>query len=79
MNTQLIESVIQLIRSLSLEEQAIVEERLFFDFAYPSTPDLITLALQGGSFEFLNDEPDLYSLTDGELILSINVDRSTLP
>ena len=46
-----------------------VEERLFFDFAYPSTPDLITLALQGGSFEFLNDEPDLYSLTDGEPIL----------
>jgi hypothetical protein len=68
MNTQLVESVIQLIRSLSPEEQAIVEEKLFFDFAYPSTPDLITLALRGSSFEFLNDELDIYSLTDGEPI-----------
>jgi hypothetical protein len=67
-NTQLIESIIQVIRSLSLEEQAILEEKLFFDFADPSTPDLITLALRGNSFEFLNDEPDLYSLDDGDPI-----------
>lgn len=69
MNTQLVESIIQLIRSLSPEEQAIVEEKLFFDVIYPSTPDIITLALRGGSFEFLNDEPEIYSLTDGEPIL----------
>ncbi|OLP18513.1 hypothetical protein BST81_10565 [Leptolyngbya sp. 'hensonii'] len=68
MNTQLIDSIIQVIRSLSPEEQAILEEKLFFDFAYPSTPDIITLALQCGSFDFLNDEPDLYSLDDGEPI-----------
>lgn len=53
MNTQLIESVIQLLRSLSLEEQAIVEERLFFDLAYPSTPDLITLARLRWQFRVL--------------------------
>mgnify|MGYP001123944215 CR=1 FL=1 len=66
MNTQLVESIIQVIRSLSPEEQAVLEERLFFNSTYPSTPDILTLALQGGSFDFLNDEPDLYSLDDGE-------------
>lgn len=68
MNTQLVESIIQVIRSLSPEEQAVLEERLFFNSTYPSTPDIINLALQGGSFDFLNDEPDLYSLDDGEPI-----------
>ncbi|MCJ2542486.1 hypothetical protein [Thermostichus vulcanus] len=66
MNIHLVESIIQVIRSLSPEEQAILEEKLFFDVAYPSSPDLITLALRGNSFEFLDDEPDLYSLDDGE-------------
>jgi len=66
MNTRLVESVIQLIRSLSPEEQAIVQEQILVNFTNPSTPDMITLALRGGSFEFLNDEPDLYSLNDGE-------------
>ncbi len=68
MNTQLIESIIQVIRSLSPEEQAALTEKLFLDSAYPSTSDIMTLALQGGSFDFLHDEPDLYSLDDGEPI-----------
>lgn len=65
MNTNLVESIIQVIRSLSPEEQAILEEKLFFDSSDPSTADILALALKGNSFEFLNDEPDLYSLEDG--------------
>jgi hypothetical protein len=68
MNIQLIESIIQVIHSLSPEEQAVLTEKLFLDTAYPLTTDLVTLALQGGSFEFLHDEPDLYNLDDGEPI-----------
>jgi hypothetical protein len=61
MNTQPVESIIQPIRSLSPKEQAIVASKLFFNSTYPSTPNIVTLALQGSSFDFLNDEPDLYS------------------
>ncbi len=68
MNTQLIDSIIHIIRSLSPEEQAMLEEKLFFDCTYPSTSAIITLALRGSSFEFLNEEPDLYTLDDGEPI-----------
>ena len=65
MNTNLVESIIQVIRSLSPEEQAILEEKLFFDSSDSSTADILALALKGNSFECLNDEPDLYSLEDG--------------
>jgi hypothetical protein len=68
MNTQLIDSLVTIIHSLSPEEQAILGEKLFFDNSYPSSNDIMTLASQGGSFDFLNDEPDLYSLDDGEPI-----------
>ncbi|WP_205369590.1 hypothetical protein [Thermoleptolyngbya sp. PKUAC-SCTB121] len=73
MNTQLIDAIIQVIGSLSPEEQAALAEKLFFDCAYPSTSDILTLALRGSSldflnFDFLNSEPDLYTLDDGEPI-----------
>lgn len=35
MNTQLINSLVQAIRSLSPQEQAALEEKLFFAFDYP--------------------------------------------
>ena len=68
MNTQLIDSLVQIIYSLSTEERSVLEEKLFFEPAYPSTTDIITLALRGSSFNFLAQEPDLYSLSDGEPI-----------
>jgi hypothetical protein len=37
MNAQLIDSLVQLIHSLSPEERAILEEKLFFEDTYPST------------------------------------------
>ncbi|HZR99892.1 MAG TPA: CopG family transcriptional regulator [Chloroflexota bacterium] len=32
----------------------------------PSAPELAALAERGGAFDWLADEPDLYSLADGE-------------
>lgn len=68
MNTKLVESLLQVILSLSNEERLLLEEKLFFDSSEPSTRDLIQLAQIGGSFKFLEDEPDIYSLEDGEPI-----------
>ncbi|MEH2014222.1 hypothetical protein [Nostoc sp.] len=68
MNTKLVESLLQVILSLSDEERSQLEEKLFFDSLEPSTRDLMQLAQTGRVFEFLNDEPDIYSLKDGELI-----------
>ncbi len=45
MNTQLINSLVQLIHSLSPEERAVLEEKLFFEDTYPSPSELITLSL----------------------------------
>ena len=69
MNTKLVESLVQVILSLSAQERSLLEEKLFFDSSSPSSRDLMRLAQQGGAFDFLHDEPDLYSLKDGEPIL----------
>ena len=66
MNTKLVESLVQVILSLSAQERSLLEEKLFFD---SSSYDLMRLAQQGGAFDFLHDEPDLYTLKDGEAIL----------
>jgi hypothetical protein len=73
MNTQLIDSLVQVIRALPTAERMALTEQLFLDSTasvsgdqtYPTTKELTTLALQSGSFNFLAQEPDLYSLEDG--------------
>lgn len=68
MNMQLVDSLYQAIRSLSTEERSVLEEKLFFEPDEPVTSEVVTLALKGGSFDFLADEPDLYNSEDGEPI-----------
>ncbi|MBN8564772.1 MAG: hypothetical protein J0L70_30020 [Leptolyngbya sp. UWPOB_LEPTO1] len=68
MNVQLVESLVQAIRSLSPAEQVLLEEKLWASIHEPSTLELMQLAEQGGSFDFWHDEPDLYTLEDGEPI-----------
>jgi hypothetical protein len=76
MNTQLVDSLVQLIRALPTAERTALTEQLFLDSSvgvfgdqtYPTTQELTALALQSGSFDFLYQEPDLYSLEDGESI-----------
>lgn len=68
MNTKLVESLLQVILSLSDEDRSLLEEKLFFDSSKPSTRDLMLLTQTGGTFNFLENEPDIYSLNDGEPI-----------
>jgi hypothetical protein len=66
MNTKLVESITQIIFSLSKDEQALLKEKLFLDLSEPSTDELMKLAQTGESLNFLYNEPDLYSLEDGK-------------
>ncbi len=66
MNTKLVESLIQLILSLPEDERSLLQQQLFFDASYPSTHDIMELTQKSGSLNFLHDEPDLYTLEDGE-------------
>ena len=68
MNTQLVESIYQVIQSLSDEERSLLEEKLYTNLSYPSQQEIIALAETGSVFDFLNNEPDLYSLEDGEAV-----------
>jgi hypothetical protein len=81
-NTQLVNSIIDLIESLPQAEQNLLTQRLFFDSAvaaqlvgeektpeklnYPAVREIANIAQIGGSFDFLDREPDLYTLDDGE-------------
>ncbi|MDJ0582430.1 hypothetical protein [Crocosphaera sp.] len=68
MNHKLVDSLITIICSLSEEERKNFEEKLFFDNNQISTQELINLAQKGHSFDFLVDEPDIYTLEDGESV-----------
>ena len=60
--------MITIIGSLSEEERENFEEKLFFDNNQIRTQELINLAQKGNSFDFLADEPDIYTLEDGESV-----------
>jgi hypothetical protein len=77
-NTQLVNSIVDLIESLPQAEQNLLTKRLFFDSSliseadtsgnldYPCLKEVTNLAQMGGSFDFLKYEPDLYTIDDGE-------------
>jgi hypothetical protein len=68
MNTKLVESITQVIFSLSKDEQILLKEKLFLELSEPSTEEIMKLAQTGESLNFLYNEPDLYTLEDGEPI-----------
>jgi hypothetical protein len=68
-NTKLVETLIQVIQTLSSAERNLLEEKLFLETSEPSTQEIINLAVSGGSLEFLENEPDIYTLEDGEPII----------
>jgi hypothetical protein len=68
MNTQLVESLVSVIRSLSSEERSLLVEELFGERTYPNKSELLILGQNGNSFDFLENEPDLYTAEDGESI-----------
>jgi hypothetical protein len=64
-NTQMVESLVQLICSLPVAERTLLETRLSETLPELSTPDLMQLCDRGGSFDFWHQEPDSYTLEDG--------------
>lgn len=68
MNANLVESLIQVILSLSPEERLLLESKLFYEDSEPKTVELMQMTQNNGSFDFLSEEPDLYTLEDGEPI-----------
>ncbi|MCX5963990.1 MAG: hypothetical protein NT070_12860 [Cyanobacteria bacterium] len=71
-NIQMVESIIQLIRSLPSAERQVLEQRLadeeLTEYPEVTTEELMLLSERGGSFDFWHDEPDLYTFEDGEPI-----------
>ncbi len=68
MNTQLVESLVQTIHALSAEERSLFDRKLYGEKPYPSLLELAHLSDRSAAFDFLKDEPDLYTLEDGESI-----------
>ena len=68
MNTKLVDSIIQLIMTLPEEEQGLLKEKLLIETSVPSTTELMQLTQKSASLDFLYEEPDLYTLEDGEPI-----------
>ena len=68
MNTKLVESIIQLIMTLPKAEQELLKQKMLFEVSEPSTTDLMQLAENGGSLDFIHEEPVLYTIEDGEPI-----------
>ncbi len=68
MNQKLVNSLITIIQSLSEEERQMFEQKLFFDDNEIKTQDIMNLAEKSHSFDFLDDEPDIYTIDDGEAI-----------
>jgi hypothetical protein len=70
-NLQMVESIIQLIRSLPIADRQVLEQRLaveLTEYSEVTTQEIMQIAQQGGAFDFLHDEPDIYTLEDGEPI-----------
>jgi hypothetical protein len=54
--------------TLPEEEQGLLKEKLLIETSVPSTTELMQLAQKSASLDFLYEEPDLYTLEDGEPI-----------
>jgi hypothetical protein len=57
-----------LLKNLLESLQPKTEEQQMFDLSAPSSNEIMVLAHNGNSFDFLNSEPNLYTIADGEPI-----------
>lgn len=71
MNTKLVDSLVQIILSLDREERTLLQKKLFSNESEPSTLELMQLSQTGNSFNFLLDEPDIYTSEDGEPVTQL--------
>ncbi|MEP6519433.1 hypothetical protein [Microcoleus vaginatus] len=68
MKVQLVESLIQFIRSLEACEQLAIAGKRLKHLPCPLAQKLVQLAQKGGNLIFLNDEPEIYILEYREAI-----------
>lgn len=71
MNTKLVDSLVQIILSLDREERTLLQKKLFSNESEPSTLELMLLSPTGNSFDFLLDEPNIYTSEDGEPVTQL--------
>jgi hypothetical protein len=64
-NTQLVDSLVQVIQALPHAKRNLLKQKLYFAQDYPTFSELAHRSEHDPTFEFLNHEPDLYSLADG--------------
>lgn len=64
MNTKLVESLIQTILALSPEERVLLESKLFWHTSDTPSYEIMHFAQNGETFDFFEDEPDLYTLEE---------------
>ena len=69
-NPQLTENLLAVIRSLPASDRHWLLEQLACDVTEPSSAAMAQLAMEGGAFADLAQEPDLYSFSDGEAVPS---------
>jgi hypothetical protein len=67
-DTQLVNSLVQVILVLSTAERLLLESKLFGDTLHPQTLEIGKLVKTNLIFDFLYSEPDLCTLTDDEPI-----------
>jgi hypothetical protein len=68
MNIKLVESLLEVILALPPEERLLLEKKLFEKVPYPSSNEITHVAEKAKVFDFLHDEPELYSFQDAEPI-----------
>lgn len=69
-NPQLTKNLLEGIRSLPDEDRRWLLEQLGQDSAELSSQDLAELAQAGQAFDDLGQEPEFYSFTDGEPVVT---------
>ena len=69
-NPQLTQNLLAMIRSLPSEDRRWLLEHLEQDAGELSSSELAQMATDGGAFDDLAEEPDLYSFCDGEAVIS---------
>ncbi|MEG5047252.1 hypothetical protein [Microcoleus sp. B4-C1] len=68
MNVQLVESLIQVILSLAADAQLAILGKILPTLPYPLTQKLVHLAQNGGHFNFLKNQSEIYILEYREAI-----------
>ncbi|MEC4985525.1 MAG: hypothetical protein SAJ37_18660 [Oscillatoria sp. PMC 1068.18] len=66
MNTKLVNSLMQILNFLTAESRKELVKKLVVETSEMSTEEIVQFVQNCHSFDFLENEPDIYTLEDGE-------------